>query len=110
MKIKKNLLPIALMLLPGISVAEITSRAECILTYMPGVMNDTVADLVIDFCRDTYFGSKYSAKPRASGEGGMRDAFDCTLQKAASTTNRDVADAIHKACKELYPESRSSPL
>ncbi|GAB6043563.1 hypothetical protein [Endothiovibrio diazotrophicus] len=80
-----------------------TSRAECVLKWMPGVMNDVVAEAVVDHCRDTLVGSRFNATPRKPGEGGMRDAFECIHRYAASTTSRDAAEAIQDACDDLYP-------
>lgn len=100
---KRTLLTPLLLALAVSANAEPTSRAACVLQWMPGVMNDRVAEAVVEHCNATLIGSKYNAKRREAGEDGIGNAFECFHRHAAATTSDDAAAAIDDACKALYP-------
>ena len=108
---KRTILTVLLLALPFTATAQgqtqFTSRAECVLHWMDGVMNDQMAEAVVRHCKDTLVGSKYNAKPRAPGADGLNNAFECLHRHAAATTSEEAVDAIEDACKALYPRQGS---
>ena len=101
---KHPILTALLLTLPLTATAGFTSRAECVLHWMDGVMNDRVAEAVVRHCKDTLIGSKYNAKPREPGGDGLDNAFECIHRHAAATTSEEAVEAIEDACEALYPK------
>lgn len=107
---KKAFAIAGLLVLPLLASAEPGDRAECILEMMPGVKNDIVADAVIDYCKDRFYGSKHNAKARDTGGQPLRSVMECLKKYAFDTENETGVKAMRDACEALYPKTPKSAL
>ena len=107
---KKCLMITALAIAAVPALADNDARALCVLEYMPGVQNDVVADAVVKYCNDAYYGSKRYAGQSKAAATAYNGAFDCLYRNAASSRSEDAVEAIEDACDQLYDNAPNSVL
>ncbi|CAN7524621.1 hypothetical protein LJR071_003567 [Pseudomonas sp. LjRoot71] len=100
---KKHLAIIALLACPSLAMAN--NYAECLLSALPGVHNDTTAYAAAKVCRAEY-PDGYDSIAQGSGRGlfSYKSGAECALDKAAKTQSNTAAGMMRVACNRLYNE------
>ena len=76
---------------------------QCLLDELPAVKNDTVAESIVNQCKDTYPIHTRIFIQKNSSWFGFNSAEQCVTRKAKSVRSEVAARYLQAACYKLYP-------